>query len=462
MPEELPPTSEPISPPPSEAAATESLAATAEPEYAGEQWTQDDLSTFSDESEPAVGLEQIADDEELADDSATISSEDELRSPSLSPDDAEWTEDDLTSFVNEGESSALGDNVISDTQIEDSPLVQTDNAEVGAVSEVIPNEEWTEDDATPLVESSAPLMSAEEAASDGWGEDDIAASSDEPIPDRAVTTPAADDWTEDSLDWDDTPMAAADIRSGPPSTRDALAWLRPVQRSWKRLLAGMRNRLPAIAGLSDGLLSTLLVGVLLGLLIVLNGVRQPSKVVDVNINPDSASASEAIANAGTGAQGQPEDADLIAPDSELETAAPESTDSEPPLAPASPELVVTELDPAERDRIAAIQTQLMSGLVGDDSGLVETVQADFNQNLLTINLSNGWYRLSPYEQQALADTFKQSSTEMTFEQIQMRSPEGDLLARSPVVGDSMVILQTQKPPAVPVPPRPLFRITVDR
>jgi hypothetical protein len=43
----------------------------------------------------------------------------------------------------------------------------------------------------------------------------------------------------------------------------------------------------------------------------------------------------------------------------------------------------------------------------------------------------------------------------------VRSPDDSLLARSPVVGDTMVILQRQPLPEVPQPERPRYRLLID-
>lgn len=270
---------------------------------------------------------------------------------------------------------------------------------------------------------------------------------DSPLPESDPVIPAASDtsedqWQEDTLDWEDDPI---DVASPPPraaSTGEALAWLTPVwQRGWtlwKRILVGVKTRIPAAAKLSDGVLSGILMGSLVLLLTVFNSVRQPAVTAEV---PPS---------------GPPLEAEPIAEPTPPSLDRPaEDTNPEPQPTPV-------ELDPAERDRMAELQTQLTSGSLSDGNGLVESVQADFQHNQLTINVSNGWYRLSGHEQEELAATFKQRSIEMTFDDVQLRSPDGDLVARSPVIGKDMVILQREQPPEVEPPPRPRYRVTIDR
>ena len=287
--------------------------------------------------------------------------------------------------------------------------------------------EWTDND----IDS---IASASEAST--ASEDETSVSTDEATSEEA--------WEDDALDWKEEPIDLPEPQPKATSTREALAWLGPVWRrvvvSWRRILAGIRTRIPAAAKLPDAVLSGVLIGGLVLLLTVFNNVRQPSSVV--------VEAPPAIAPSV-------EEEPLLEPP--LADASP-STET-PSAPPDSPEL---ELDPAERDRIAELQTQLTTGSLSNGNGVVESVQADFKHNQLTINLTNGWYRLSGYEQEELANTFKQRSVAMTFDDVELRSPNGDLVARSPVVGNNMIILQREQPPIVDPPPKPRYRITVDR
>ncbi|MEL6384097.1 MAG: hypothetical protein AAFQ89_16910 [Cyanobacteria bacterium J06626_18] len=306
------------------------------------------------------------------------------------------------------------------------------------------------EDPTPPDESTPQPSEAE------WT-DDIDSSpieSDIPAPTSQETSPDA--WEQDALDWEDELTAPQEPPPQATSTREALAWLAPVGRwglaSWRRLLVGVRSRIPAAATLSDPILSGILLGGLALLLVLANGVRQPS------VAADGPTADMPVAEAPTTTPPTTAPATEADPTVEPPIALDEPTPTPIPEPPAA-EL---ELDPAERDRMAAIQTQLTSGALSNGNGLVESVQADFSHNQLTVNLTNGWYRLSTYEQEELANTFKQRSGEMAFDDVELRSPDGNLLARSPVVGDNMIILQHEKPPVVEPLPRPRYRITVDR
>lgn len=300
------------------------------------------------------------------------------------------------------------------------------------------------EDPTPSPEPTPQSSDSEPLSSEAEWTDDISAPSSEStvsVPTNQETSEEA--WDDEALDWENEPVAVPEPQPQATSTREALAWLKPVWRrgtaSWRQVLAGIRTRIPAAAKLSDGVLSGILLGGLVLLLTMFNSVRQPSVAAETPSEQPPVVETELML--------EPE----LSDDATLLDA-----------PPSQPEPSDLELDPAERDRMAELQTQLTTGSLSNGNGLVESVQADFKHNQLTINLTNGWYRLSAYEQEELANTFKQRSTAMTFDDVELRSPNGDLIARSPVVGDSMIILQRDKPPAVEPPPRPRYRITVDR
>ncbi len=283
-----------------------------------------------------------------------------------------------------------------------------------------------------------------------WTDDtDAIADASDPVPSPRQNLDA--DWDADPLEWEDEFMSEPPP-SPAPSMQEALAWLRPVwqkgRTSWQRILRGVRSRLPLAAKLPDVVLSSILIGILVLLLTLINSVRQPAvaqppppTTTPVEVPPTAAPTDPAPVTAAPAAE---PDAAIAAEPSELPKA------SEPTL------------DPAERDRIAAIQTQLADGSLNYGANLLKSVQADFNHNRLTANLSTGWYSLAAAEQDALANDLRQRAAAMEFGTLELRSPTNVLLARSPVVGHQMVILQRTQPIEVPVPPRPRYRLLVDR
>ena len=302
-----------------------------------------------------------------------------------------------------------------------------------------------------------------------WTDDIDSSSLEDDVLPPTVQETSSDRRARDVLDWEDELSAPPEPQPEATSTQEALAWLLPAwQRGltfWRRLLRGVRSRIPAAANLSDPVLSGILLGGLVLLLVLVNGGRQPAAAADEPAAdvPAAVAVADELAAEDPAADEPAANVPAIALVAEAEpTIEPTIAPDEPTPTPTPEPATAPELDPAERDRMAAIQTQLTSGSLSNGNGLVESVQADFKHNQLTVNLTNGWYRLPVYEQEELANTFRQRSSEMSFDDVELRSPDGDLLSRSPVVGDTMIILQYEKPPVVQPPPRPRYRITVDR
>lgn len=310
------------------------------------------------------------------------------------------------------------------------------------------------EESTLSTESPSPAADAE------WTDDMDLASLEEPsvTADEAVLSSES---RNEELDWEDDFVMEPPIPQS-PSTQEALAWLKPLWRQGKaigrRILAGVRSRLPVTAQLSDTLLSGILIGILVLLLILIKGLRQPPAIAEV---PPSAPSTSLPVSPDTSLSPVADSATNIdAPEinaSELET----QSEVLEPEVPAT-EATESELDPAERERIATIQTQLMDASLSYGSNLLVSAQADLTHNQLTANLSSGWYGLSATAQEDLANDWLRRSMEMNFAELELRSPDGLLLARSPVIGEQMVILQREQPPVVEAPPRPRYRIVVDR
>jgi hypothetical protein len=142
------------------------------------------------------------------------------------------------------------------------------------------------------------------------------------------------------------------------------------------------------------------------------------------------------------------------PPAAVETYPAPATDLEAPIpeAPVNPDL----------ERIADIQDQLAAVATSYASNLVVSVQASFAEDRLSANLSSGWYRLSRDQQDQLAADLLGRSQTLEFATLELIDPDGAMVARSPVVGKTMVIVQRQPPPEVPIPERPRYRITIDR
>ena len=278
------------------------------------------------------------------------------------------------------------------------------------------------------------------------GEDDIWNDDIEVAPPSPSISPApptlgaddAADWSLEDVNWT-APPPPPPPPSEPGVGVEFMTQVKQLvgqgQRLWRQLLAGVRwsigtalraSRLPVTAQWSDSLLGGVLVGILLLLLTLANGLgSRPSPA------PPSAEVTPATEAPGTGVR---DGASL--------------DDGSQPEA----------VDPAV---IGEVQAQLTEAATFYGEGLVQSVQVNLNRSRLTVNLSQGWYRLSETAQTDLVADLQQRSRTLAFDRLEVRSPDNNLVARSPVVGETMVILQRQFPPEVPQPERPRYRLLID-
>ena len=264
------------------------------------------------------------------------------------------------------------------------------------------------------------------------------------IPDVEVSDGSDDEWGQETLDWEDDYLASTNEPATPTSTKEAIAWLKPTWRklrsAWQRILAGLRNRIPAAANLSDRVISLILIGILGLLLVILNSVRQPSSAVEKSLDGFSPEPT-AISPSGQSALPKPKFTPAVS-SSEVPTTAPTQA--------------------IDIERIGKIQAQLTDSSIYNASRVIDSVQADFTNNYLTLICNEDWFRLSNYDQTLLATQLMNQSTELSFQALHLQTPDGQLIARTPVIGNEMIIFLREKPPVVEPPERPRYRFTIDR
>lgn len=97
----------------------------------------------------------------------------------------------------------------------------------------------------------------------------------------------------------------------------------------------------------------------------------------------------------------------------------------------------------EQALIASIQdaTSEIATRYGD-SALVESIRADFRSSRLIVTVPRElWYGLGDRTQDRLVADLLQRSRRLDFSKLELQDSAGELLARSPVVGDRVVIFQ---------------------
>jgi hypothetical protein len=138
----------------------------------------------------------------------------------------------------------------------------------------------------------------------------------------------------------------------------------------------------------------------------------------------------------------------LEPIEETPTIAPKTVATPSELtAPEPPKSVIIEppapvvLTP-EQNLVASIQGEINSLTKQFPEGLVSSLQANFVDSLLTIFVDEDWYNLSESKQVELADSVWKRSQELDFQKIEIKDLDKELVARSPVVGDNVIIIKS--------------------
>lgn len=218
-----------------------------------------------------------------------------------------------------------------------------------------------------------------------------------------------------------------------PWSRQLLAQLRSLlakfQPWWTWTLRQIRARLPE--SLSQKLSDPVLTGAIAGVLIVFLWIGS-------GLLPGKSPQPQVVRKPPSQRLPPPE---LTAPPALKAPATPQPIVVSPPpqSAPLPSPAPVLKLDPQQK-LISDIQTQVAQITDHYAQGLIQSVQANFKDSHLSVNVSDGWYSLSADQQDMLATEILQRSQDLDFSKLNI-TEAGKLLARSPVVGSDMVILK---------------------
>jgi hypothetical protein len=108
----------------------------------------------------------------------------------------------------------------------------------------------------------------------------------------------------------------------------------------------------------------------------------------------------------------------------------------PPAAVAKPVVV-----PTPSIDLADIQAELSSEVADLGEGLVDSVKTANANRQLKVALGSGWDSLSGAEQQEVAQKLWGRSQKLDFKKIELFNGNNTLVARSPVVGTKVIMLQ---------------------
>lgn len=169
----------------------------------------------------------------------------------------------------------------------------------------------------------------------------------------------------------------------------------------------------------------------------------PTSEPAVEPTPSSEPAIEPTPTAEETPSASPEPSPVVQEPEPLPSETP-TPEVEAPIAETPSPTVEPEPPPPltpEQQLLALIQTEITTLSDPYQNGLIQTVQPNYRRSRLVIQLTNQWHELPQSQQRELANKLLKQSQELNFSKLELTDLAGKLLARSPVVGTEMVILQ---------------------
>lgn len=232
-----------------------------------------------------------------------------------------------------------------------------------------------------------------------------------------------------------------------------------LQPLWRLLLDKLRPILPeALRPLSDRTLSGILVGTLLLLFWLTSSIpvgqaqpptpakpsltqpRSPQLPASSATAPSSPTApAPKLSEKPIAAKPQPGTLPDTPPNSFPQTlTAPETR---PAIAPSPSPDVLPKPTPVKLTPAEKLQEAVTQIATDYDRALNPTAQANFADKTLRITLQSAWYTLAADRQDALVAALWQKTQSTKLTALELVDAQGQIVARSPIVGTEMVILQ---------------------
>ena len=110
-----------------------------------------------------------------------------------------------------------------------------------------------------------------------------------------------------------------------------------------------------------------------------------------------------------------------------------------------PDLVFT----PEQTLVAALPNRI-SQSIKDYTDFVKEIEVNLPQSRLLVEITDDWYSLDEARQNKLAGKMLERSRQLDFNKLELKDSTGTLVARSPVIGDRIIILESSKNDRQPV------------
>jgi hypothetical protein len=105
-----------------------------------------------------------------------------------------------------------------------------------------------------------------------------------------------------------------------------------------------------------------------------------------------------------------------------------------------PELTFT----PEQTLVAALQGKIADLINKDEADIVNFIKVDLPTSSLVVEMKDNWYELNESRQNKLANEILQRSRKLNFSKLELKDSQGTLVARNPVIGEQIIILQSNK------------------
>lgn len=246
-------------------------------------------------------------------------------------------------------------------------------------------------------------------------------------PGRAV--PPHDDWEPSEVPYQPKELGVID---------QLLIILAEGATIWRKILRQVRSWLPITwqRNLSDERMTAMALGLLILWLILWNplagGEAYPGGGGDA---PEQ--SGPALAPRGDEGGSAPLGGSTLSPGGD---ASPPSTADIPtePLGPSPNQSLIADI----QERVSKISRSYAVGLI-------QSVEVNLPQQILAVNLSPDWYGLGAESQDSIAQDIYSQAQGVALAKLQLRDPDGLVVARNPVVGPTMVILKRHRPTEIP-------------
>ena len=98
----------------------------------------------------------------------------------------------------------------------------------------------------------------------------------------------------------------------------------------------------------------------------------------------------------------------------------------------------------EQNLVAALETKVSELISTYDREFVREVKIDLATSSLLVQLTDDWYNLDESEQNSLGNEILERSRAFSFQKLELKDNLGTSVARSPIVGENIIILQNSR------------------